>query len=272
MDEATKAELSQPLKKEYISSRQGFGGSGALSYIQAHHAIREANRIFGFDGWNRETIELSPLGDVYKDPKGKWRIGYRCKVRITVGNVVREGTGFGNGIDNDPAACHELAMKEAESDAMKRALMTFGDPFGLALYDKEQKNVEGNQPQKLYVTISGKKKEIKGMAEGCKMLADKMKWHDSVSSRQAYLDENREFIDILRQSEAGAKWFDRLRAIVGEGLSDEDAARVQAERKAKKEAAEAQRKEKESTPPPVEREPGDDGDEGIDPVDYLAAG
>ena len=31
--------------------------------------------------------------------------------------------------------------KEAETDARKRALMTFGNPFGLALYDKTQANV-----------------------------------------------------------------------------------------------------------------------------------
>jgi hypothetical protein len=37
---------------------------------------------------------------------------------------------------------HESALKEAETDAMKRALMTFGNQFGLALYDKTQENVE----------------------------------------------------------------------------------------------------------------------------------
>lgn len=38
---------------------------------------------------------------------------------------------------------HEKALKEAETDAMKRALTTFGNPFGLALYDREQKGVRG---------------------------------------------------------------------------------------------------------------------------------
>ncbi len=37
----------------------------------------------------------------------------------------------------------ESALKEAETDAMKRALTTFGNPFGLALYDKEQLGVRG---------------------------------------------------------------------------------------------------------------------------------
>jgi DNA repair and recombination protein RAD52 len=55
--------------------------------------------------------------------------------------VTREGLGAGHGIDVDVGQAHESAIKEAETDAMKRALMTFGNPFGLALYDKEQANV-----------------------------------------------------------------------------------------------------------------------------------
>ena len=37
-----------------------------------------------------------------------------------------------------PGQAHELALKGAETDATKRALATFGNPFGLALYDREQ--------------------------------------------------------------------------------------------------------------------------------------
>jgi hypothetical protein len=55
--------------------------------------------------------------------------------------LVREGTGAGHGIDVDLGQAHESAIKEAETDAMKRALMTFGNPFGLALYDKQQREV-----------------------------------------------------------------------------------------------------------------------------------
>ncbi len=41
----------------------------------------------------------------------------------------------------DLGQAHQSALKEAETDAMKRALMTFGNPFGLALYDKRQREV-----------------------------------------------------------------------------------------------------------------------------------
>ena len=55
--------------------------------------------------------------------------------------AVREGTGYGSGIAKDLGDAIESALKEAETDAMKRALMTFGNPFGLALYDKTQASV-----------------------------------------------------------------------------------------------------------------------------------
>jgi Recombination DNA repair protein (RAD52 pathway) len=55
--------------------------------------------------------------------------------------LIREGCGAGHGIDIDLGQAHESALKEAETDAMKRALMTFGNAFGLALYDKQQREV-----------------------------------------------------------------------------------------------------------------------------------
>ena len=47
----------------------------------------------------------------------------------------------------DLGQAHESALKEAETDAMKRALMTFGNPFGLALYDKAQRQVSSAAAQ-----------------------------------------------------------------------------------------------------------------------------
>lgn len=133
--------LSAPLDPKHVASRSQAGRS--LSYIEGWHAIAEANRIFGFDGWTRETIDLRQLGEPYQTPgKDTVRVNYMAKVRVTVDGVVREGCGFGQGIDKDVGQAHESALKEAETDAMKRALMTFGNPFGLALYDKTQANVQ----------------------------------------------------------------------------------------------------------------------------------
>jgi hypothetical protein len=89
-----------------------------------------------------------PVG---RDRKSGWGITYIARVRITItaGNrtLIREGSGAGHGIDIDQGLAHESALKEAETDATKRALMTFGNPFGLALYDKQQRQVSGATAQ-----------------------------------------------------------------------------------------------------------------------------
>jgi len=141
--------LRAPLARDHVKSRQQAGRT--LSYIEGWVAIAEANRIFGFGGWDRETVECRCISEretmmgANKDRPG-WRVAYVARVRITVRAggqaIVREGTGYGSGIDADEGAAHESAAKESETDAMKRGLMTFGNPFGLALYDKTQAEVE----------------------------------------------------------------------------------------------------------------------------------
>lgn len=142
-DAATRAALEAPLVGAKVKTRQQSGRS--LSYIEGWWAISEANRIFGFDGWTRETIDLRCVAE-HERPIGQqgakgWGVTYIARVRIMVGDITREGSGTGHGIDRDQGQAHESALKEAETDAMKRALMTFGNPFGLALYDKEQNGV-----------------------------------------------------------------------------------------------------------------------------------
>ena len=147
------AELSKPLNRANVKQREQSGQK--LSYIEGWVVIAEANRIFGFDGWQRETVTLTCVSQMER-PVGKqqrpgWGVTYSARVRITVtagglSPIIREGSGAGHGIDVDLGQAHESALKEAETDAMKRALMTFGNPFGLALYDKLQREVEGDAP------------------------------------------------------------------------------------------------------------------------------
>ncbi len=148
LTENQKLELARPLDRSAVKEREQ--GGRAVSYVEGWHVIAEANRIFGFDGWERETVLLTEtnrdLVSVQKKGGGtydQWRIGYIAKVRIRALGVVREGTGYGSGMGKPEAVgdAVEGAIKEAETDAMKRALMTFGNPFGLALYDKTQANV-----------------------------------------------------------------------------------------------------------------------------------
>ena len=46
--------LAGKLSARHVRSRQANGVS--LSYVEGWHAIAEANRIFGFDAWDRQTM------------------------------------------------------------------------------------------------------------------------------------------------------------------------------------------------------------------------
>jgi recombination DNA repair RAD52 pathway protein len=158
--EQTKA-LAAPLHNAYVKERKQAGRQ--VSYIESWHAESEANRIFGFDGWDSLILDLRLVseretiigkGGQYEKPG--WAVSYVCTVRVPVWNgertVMRDGVGAGHGIDADLGQAHESAVKEAASDAEKRALKTFGNQFGLALYDKTKAQVTNERPKPEGVT------------------------------------------------------------------------------------------------------------------------
>ncbi|HYL33436.1 MAG TPA: Rad52/Rad22 family DNA repair protein [Stellaceae bacterium] len=80
--------------------------------------------------------------DARISPKASYAVQVRIKIRAGKTVVAREGTGLGHGIGATLGEAHESALKEAETDATTRALVTFGNPFGVALYDKAQAGVQ----------------------------------------------------------------------------------------------------------------------------------
>ena len=135
---ATK-ELAKPLDPSAVKPPpQGKFGE----YVDGLHVISEANRIFGRDGWSYTVTRLECASNqIFETPKGpQVRVAYVCAVRVDVAGVIREGLacGTGNGKPENVGDVIESAVKEAETDALKRALRTFGNTFGLALYEKDK--------------------------------------------------------------------------------------------------------------------------------------
>ena len=126
--------LRRSLNSRHVRTREANGRE--LSYIEGWYAISEANRIFGFDGWNRETVGSRCV--LARENRGSFLAIYIARVRITVhadgATIIREGHGSGEGRGTSPGEVHDIALKAAETDATKRALATFGRPFGLELY------------------------------------------------------------------------------------------------------------------------------------------
>jgi hypothetical protein len=136
--------LQRSLSNRRIRTREANGRK--LSYIEGWYAISEANRIFGFDAWSRETIDSRCV--LTRENRGTFLAIYLAKVRITVqadgATIVREGHGTGEGRGTSPGEVHDTALKAAETDATKRALATFGRPFGLELYRKDKNAVSAS--------------------------------------------------------------------------------------------------------------------------------
>ena len=138
--------LRRQPNRRHIRTREANGRE--LTYLEGWYAISEANRIFGFDGWSRETIESRCV--LARENRGTFLAVYIARVRITVqadgATIVREGHGTGEGRGTSPGEVHDIALKAAETDATKRALATFGKPFGLELYRGGKTSVPAEAP------------------------------------------------------------------------------------------------------------------------------
>jgi len=116
--------LVAPLDRAKVRHREQ--GRLRVSYLEGWQVIAEANRIFGFDGWDRLTLNASCVAEyerpVGRDRKSGWGVTYTARVRIVViaGErcLIREGSGAGHGIDLDQGLAHESA----------RALLPFQKP------------------------------------------------------------------------------------------------------------------------------------------------
>jgi hypothetical protein len=139
------AALLKPLAKHRISSRQQ--GGMHLSYLEAWDVKAHLIRVFGFTGWSADVISAE-LAFEDKDDKGRWNVGYKVVMRLRIHG--QEGDLFGDTTYTEAAVgsatlpqrgeAHDMAVKTAESDALKRAAINLGTQFGLSLYDGGNRN------------------------------------------------------------------------------------------------------------------------------------
>jgi hypothetical protein len=129
------------------------------SHVEAYDIRAHLTRIFGFGNWDTEVTMLEQVyessemkrkrnkqGEEYGDPYEAWTVCYRARMRLTVRS--QDGTvcsthedGATGEATNQPSRgdAHDLALKTACSQALKRAAVNWGDNFGLSLYAKGSK-------------------------------------------------------------------------------------------------------------------------------------
>jgi len=140
-------------------------GSSALhraarEIVEAKQTYLSCLQMFGFGNWDAETVEMKrehepvQIPPTEEHPKGDIVVTYSARVRVTVYSedgsrkVVRERSGGHRGFGPTVGQAVEDCIKAAETDATKRA---FGNIFGLALYDREQRNV--GAPERRQVAV-----------------------------------------------------------------------------------------------------------------------
>ncbi|KAK1981216.1 recombination protein rad52 [Colletotrichum cereale] len=130
--------LEKQLGPEYISARAGPSGQ-KVHYIAAEKCIALANEVFGFNGWS-SSIQNIQVDFVDEHPQTmKINLGLSVIVRVTLRDgTFHEDIGYGH-IENckGKAAAFEKAKKEGTTDALKRALRSFGNVLGNCIYDKD---------------------------------------------------------------------------------------------------------------------------------------
>ena len=141
--EAQVKNLEAKLNSKHVRTRRV--QDTTLAYVEGWHVIAEANRIFGYDAWDRHTLSTRC---VWSGRTTLWRRLYRQGAHCGQGRLHRHHARRlwqWEAKASTPGEAHELALKAAETDATKRALATFGNPFGLALYDRELAGVRNRK-------------------------------------------------------------------------------------------------------------------------------
>jgi len=97
--------------------------------------IRDLNTVFGHGNWSTELTREKEIMSTLNS-EGCWNVGYLATVKLTLlsTGASHEDVGSGEATNENKLLAHDLAMKSAVTDAMKRSARHFGERLGNALY------------------------------------------------------------------------------------------------------------------------------------------
>lgn len=138
LNDAQREYLLRPLAADRVAKRSQAGRS--LSYVEAWDIKRTLIRVFGFGGWSWDvqTADLAFEDTVLSKSGGdNWNVGYKVIGRLKIEALYCTYTEAAIGSATLPSRgdAHDMAIKTAESDALKRCAINLGTQFGLSLYD-----------------------------------------------------------------------------------------------------------------------------------------
>ena len=233
LNEQQYQQLLKPLNPTRVAKRSQAGRN--LSYLEAWDVKAHLIRIFGFGNWSWEVKTADVAFESEKD--GKWNVGYKVIGCLTVpgldsnwGAVYTEAA-VGSATLPQRGEAHDMAVKTAESDALKRAAINLGTQFGLSLYDNgSTKDVIGRTLDRDTVSQEEGEPELPVTdtsetvpdSDGAKEWIDSMKEAIDAKDVPALLNIKKAMTsegvaENVYQGVTLAKWLDKAIATVGKG-------------------------------------------------------
>jgi recombination DNA repair RAD52 pathway protein len=115
-------------------------GRQTLSYLEAYDVKAMLIRVFGYAGFSADCLDAKIIREEQvkqtNSDRVNWKITAQATVRITIHQtgVTYTETAIAGSSQPDYTESADMAMKSAESDALKRAAIYLGTQFGLSLY------------------------------------------------------------------------------------------------------------------------------------------
>lgn len=141
--------LLAPLARQRVEKRDGF------DYLNISDVRRYLIRLFGFGGFSYSVSEAECISHT-EAPNSKGNINqvvsWKVKVTLDVPALGCSYASYAIGTSQQPSLgdAHDMAIKTAESDALKRCAVNLGDQFGLSLYFSDKRNTVFQSVQRTY--------------------------------------------------------------------------------------------------------------------------
>lgn len=119
-----------------VSAKQG------MSYVEAWDIKATLIRVFGFGGFSSRLLDAKiirsvEVPQVNNQNKTNWAVTAQATVELSIHQLgaVYSETAIAGSKQPDFTESADMAIKSAESDALKRAAIFLGTQFGLSLYN-----------------------------------------------------------------------------------------------------------------------------------------
>ena len=231
LNDAQYEQLLKPLNPARVAKRGQAGRQ--LSYLEAWDVKAHLNRIFGFLNWSAD-VTSAELAFEEQNEKNQWQVGYKVILCLRINGASYTEAAVGSANLPSRGEAHDMAIKTAESDALKRAAINLGTQFGLSLYDNgSTKDVVGKTLDKSDTVSHNEGEPAIPMAEMSEEVPDSEGAAEWIASMKEAIDANdvQRLVRIKKSmSSEGvdehtyqgitlAKWLDKAVASVGKSIS-----------------------------------------------------